>query len=31
MINQTDPFGAEAVGLTDKLFAHFTSAMTNNK
>jgi hypothetical protein len=29
MINQTDPFGAEVVGFTDKLYAHFKSVMAN--
>jgi hypothetical protein len=29
LVNQTDPFSAEAVGFTDKLYAHFMSAMAN--
>jgi hypothetical protein len=29
LINQTDAFSAEAVGFTDKLYAHFKSAMAN--
>jgi len=30
MANQTDPFSAEAVGFTDKLYAHFHSSIANN-
>jgi hypothetical protein len=30
LINQTDPFCAEAVGFTDKLYAHFQSSVTNS-
>jgi hypothetical protein len=29
LINQTDPFSAEAVGFTDKLYAHFHSSIAN--
>jgi hypothetical protein len=29
LINQTDPFCIEAVGLTDKLYAHFHSSVTD--
>ncbi|MCX6120025.1 MAG: hypothetical protein NTX44_00195 [Ignavibacteriales bacterium] len=29
LVNQTDPFSAEAVGFTDKLYAHFHSSIAN--
>jgi hypothetical protein len=29
LINQTDPFCKEAIGLTDKLYAHFHSSVAN--
>jgi len=29
LINQIDPFSAEAVGFTDKLYAHFNSPIAN--
>jgi len=29
LINQTDPFSAEAVGFTDKLYTHFHSSIAN--
>ncbi|MGD1044456.1 MAG: hypothetical protein ABR936_03890 [Bacteroidota bacterium] len=29
LVNQTDPFSAEAVGFTDKLYAHFYSSIAN--